>query len=143
MGNVQIVAYNENIFNIPADVNESLLKDRHVAVGMNPMLRYKEGTDAVGCQIRVVYTLGERQIMDYAAVITLLVEGWEEFLSKNPESKEIIAASRDVWEKAIGFVRGVICANATKTGNVAVARLMLPNVDIDKFLENVSVEKIA
>ncbi len=81
--------------------------------------------------------------MDYAAVITLLVEGWNELLSKKPESKEIVIASKDVWVKTIGFVRGVICANATKTGNVAVARLMLPNVNIDKFLENVSIEKLA
>lgn len=143
MGNVQIVAYNENIFNIPADVNEDLLKDKQVAVGMNPMLRYKEGTDAVGCQIRVVYTLEGRQIMDYAAVVTILVEGWNELLKKSSESNEIIAASKNAWEKTIGFVRGVICANATKSGNVAVARLMLPNVDIDKFLENVSIEKVA
>ena len=40
------------------------------------------------------------------------------------------------------IVRGIICANANKTGNVAVARMMIPNVDMDKFLENVSVEKI-
>lgn len=143
MGNVQIVAYNENIFNIPADVNEELLKDKQVAVGMNPMLRYKDGTDAVGCQIRVVYTLDGRQIMDYAAVVTVLVDGWNELLKDSHEDNEIVAASKVAWIKAIDFVRGIICANATKTGNVAVARLMLPNVDFDKFMENVTIEKFS
>jgi hypothetical protein len=142
MENVQIVAYNENIFNIPSDVNEALLKDKKVAVGINPILRYKEGTDAVGCLIRVVYTLDGRQIMDYAAVVTVLVGGWNEILKKTTDGKEIVAASKQAWMKTIDFVRGIICANANKTGNVAVARMMLPNVDMDKFLENVSVEKI-
>ena len=142
MENVQIVAYNENIFNIPSDVNEALLKDKKVAVGINPILRYKEGTDAVGCLIRVVYTLDGRQIMDYAAVVTVLVGGWNEILKKTADGKEIVAASKQAWMKTIDFVRGIICANANKTGNVAVARMMLPNVDMDKFLENVSVEKI-
>ena len=142
MENVQIVAYNENIFNITSDVNEALLKDKKVAVGINPILRYKEGTDAVGCLIRVVYTLDGRQIMDYAAVVTVLVGGWNEILKKTADGKEIVAASKQAWMKTIDFVRGIICANANKTGNVAVARMMLPNVDMDKFLENVSVEKI-
>lgn len=143
MGNVKIVAYNENIFNIPTGVNEVLQQDKQVTVGMNPMLRYKKGTDALGCQIRVVYTLDGRQIMDYAAVVTLLVEGWNDMLEKDPESKEIVAASKDAWEKTIGFIRGVICANATKSGYVAVARLILPNVDMNKFMENISIEKVA
>lgn len=143
MENVQIVAYSENIFNIPADVNESLLKDKQVAVGINPVLRYKEGTDAVGCQMRVVYTLEGRQVMDYAAVVTVLVGGWNEMLKKVTDGKEIVAASKEAWVKTIDFVRGIICANANKTGNVAVAHMMLPNVDIDKFLENVSIEKLS
>jgi hypothetical protein len=143
MANVQIVAYSENIFNIPAGVNEALLKDKQVAVGINPVLRYKEGTDALGCQMRVAYSLDGRQIMDYAAVVTVLVGGWSEILKKTTDGKEIVAASKEAWMKTIDFVRGIICANANKTGNVAVARMMLPNVDMDKFLENVSVEKLS
>lgn len=143
MANVQIVAYSENIFNIPAGVNETLLKEKQVAVGINPVLRYKEGTDAVGCQMRVAYSLDGRQIMDYAAIVTVLVDGWNELLKRAADSKEIVAASKEAWMKAIDFIRGVICANATKAGNLAVARMMLPNVDIDKFIENVSIEKFS
>lgn len=143
MKKAQIVAYNETIFNIPVVVNEDMLKDKQVAVGINPLLRYKDDTDAIGCQVWVVYSIGDKIIMEYGAVLTVVVEGWNNILKNNLQDKDLIAASRDAWELTLGFVRGAISANANTTGNAVVARMLLPNVDIDRFMENVSIEKVA
>lgn len=143
MENVQIVAYSENSFSIPQWVNEELLKDKQVAVNINSLLRYKDGADAVGCQIRVLYTTDNKTVMEYAAVLTVLVAGWAEMLKHNPEKGEIIAASKEAWVQTIDFVRGAICVNATKSGNELVARFILPTVDIEKFLPSVAIEKVA
>jgi|GEM_PF-2703278 hypothetical protein len=142
MDNVQIVAYNENLFNISSDAKEEALKDKQVGVGINPMLRYKDGTNAVGCQLRVVYTLEGRFVMEYAAVITVLIEGWNEFLKKDPDDTEKIKASKAAWREALSFARGAISVNAIHQGNKIIAGLMLPNVDIDKFMLNVAIEKV-
>lgn len=143
MENTHVAAYNETIFNIPVVVREDMLKDKQVSVGINPLLRYKDDTDAIGCQIRVVYSINDMVIMEYGAILTVVVEGWNKLLKKNPQNKDLIAASREAWELTLGFVRGAISANATKMGNAYVARMLLPNVDMDKFMENVSVEKVA
>lgn len=142
MENVLIVAYSEKSFNISQEVNEELLKGKRVAVGINPLLRYKDGTDAIGCQIRVVYSVNDKVILEYAAVLTIIIESWSELLKHNPEKDAIINASKVAWEQTIGFVRGAICANATRTDKL-VARLMLPAIDIEKFLGNVTVDKVA
>ena len=143
MENVQIVAYNENSFVIPQWVNEEMLKDKQVAVNINSLLRYKEGTDAVGCQIRVLYSAEGKTVMEYAAVVTVLISGWTEFLGNNPEKDAIVAASKEAWKQTIDFVRGVICANATKSGSELVARYIMPKVDIEKFLPSVAIEKVS
>ncbi len=142
MENVQIVAYNENSFVIPQWVNEELLKDKQVAVNINSMLRYKEGTDAVGCQIRVVYSAEKKTVMEYAAVVTVLIHGWAELVQNKSEKDVIVAASKEAWIQTIDFVRGVICANATNSGNDLVARFILPKVDVEKFLPSVAIEKV-
>ena len=142
MENAQIVAYNETMFNIPVVVKEDMLKDKQVAVGIKPLLRYKDDTDAIGCQVRIVYSAEDMVIMEYRAVLTVVVEGWNVILRNNPQKKDLIAASREAWVLTLGFVRGAISANATKMGNAIVARMILPNVDIDKFMENMSIEKV-
>lgn len=143
MENVQIVAYSENSFSISQWVDEEFLKDKQVAVNINSLLRYKDGVNALGCQIRVLYTAEDKTVMEYAAVVTVLVDGWAEMLKNNPEKNEIIAASKEAWAQTIGFVRGAICANATKSGNQLVARLILPMVDIEKFLPSVAIEIVS
>ena len=143
MESVQIVAYSENSFSIPQWVNEEMLKDKQVAVNINSLLRYKDGADALGCQIRVLYTADNKTVMEYAAVLTVLIAGWAEMIKKNPEKDEIVAASKGAWAQTIDFVRGAICVNATKSGNELVARFILPTVDIDKFLPSIAIEKVA
>ncbi len=142
MEKAQIAAYNETVFNLPVVVKEDMLKDKQVAVGINPLLRYKDDTDAIGCQVRIVYSVDDMIIMEYGAVLTVVVEGWKEILKKNLQEKDLIASSREAWELTLGFVRGAISANATKMGNAIIARMLLPNVDLDKFMENVSIEKM-
>ena len=143
MENVQIVAYSENSFSIPHWVDEEMLKDKQVAVNINSLLRYKDGADAVGCQIRVLYTADNKTVMEYAAVLTVVIEGWAEILKKNPGKDEIIAASRKAWVQTLDFVRGAICVNAMKSGNELVSRYILPTVNVDKFLPSIAIEKAA
>lgn len=142
MNHVQIVAYSENVFNFSSEVKEEMLKDQPIGVGINPMLRYKDGTNAIGCQLRIVYTIEGKFVMEYAAVITVYVNGWKDFLEKKPSDAEIIAASKSAWQEAIGFARGAICVNASRKGSETIARMMLPNVDMEKFMSNVTIEKV-
>ena len=142
MEHVQIVAYSENMFNISSEVTDDVLKDKRVSVGINPMLRYKDGTNAIGCQLRVVYTIESKFVMEYAAVITVYVNGWKEFLESNPSDADKITATKSAWQEAIGFARGAICVNASHKGSLPISRMMLPNVDIEKFMSKVTIEKV-
>lgn len=142
MSNVQIVAYSENIFNISSDATEEQLKDMQVEVGINPLLRYKDGTDALGCQVRVVYTVDNKIVMEYGAIFTVMVAGWKELVNKNLDNSELIAATKAAWQEVLAFTRGAICVNARNKGSETIARLMLPSVDLDKFLMNVTMEKV-
>lgn len=139
---VQILAYSENRFNISSEVTDDVLKDKKVSVEINPMLRYKAGTNVIGCQLRVMYTIESQFVMEYAAVITVYVNGWKEFLENNPSDADKITATKSAWQEAIGFARGAICVNASHRGSQTIARMMLPNVDIEKFISKVSIEKV-
>ena len=142
MENVQIVAYHENCFSVMPDANDESLRNKEVAVGINPLLRYKEGTNAVGCQLRVEYSVDGKTLMEYSAVLTVMMDGWAGFLKKDTDDSAKIAATREAWRAVLGFVRGAICANATNHRNTLVARMILPVVNLDNFMQTVSISKV-
>lgn len=141
MENVHIVAYHENSFNIMPEANDETLRNKEVSVGITPVLRYKEGTDAMGCQLRVEYSVDGNILMEYSAVLTLIMEGWAEFLKNETDDNEKISATREAWRMVLDFARGAICTNAVNRGNFLVARMMLPPVNIDNFMQNVAIKK--
>lgn len=142
MNKVFILAYKENEFIISAKANEELIRDKELKVGINPVLKYKMDTDAVGCQLRVVYELDDKQILSYSAIMTVVIDGWGEFLKGDPSDKEKIVFSAAAWIEVLGFARGAICAKAQSQSNNAVAQRILPPVEMEKFLEAVSVEAV-
>lgn len=142
MSNVLILAYKENEFIISAEANDELIRDKELKVGINPVLKYKADTNAVGCQLRVVYELDDRQVLSYSAIVTVVIDGWSDFLKNEPSEKEIVEYVTAAWAEVIGFVRGVICAKSMSQGNNALAQRMLPAVDMPRFLEAVALEKV-
>lgn len=144
MGKVQIWNYNEGEFIISGDIKteEQAKQEVKLGVNINPVLKYKDGVDVVGCQMKIVYLLDEKQVMLYSGVLSIWVEGWLDFLSKNPDDTNKVAFSAEAWKEALSFVRGVIYAKAQAQGQGLIAQHLLPPIEMDKFLKAVRVEKV-
>lgn len=142
MSKVFFLAYAENEFIISAEASEKLIGDKELKVGIKPVLKYKDDTEAIGCQLRVVYELEDKQILTYSAIMTVVIDGWGRFLKGEPSDREKINYSATAWIDVLGFARGVICSKAQSQGNNTVAQRMLPPVEMEKFLDAVSIEKV-
>lgn len=144
MANVHIWNYNEGEFIISGDikVEEQVKQEVKLGVNINPVLKYKDGVDVVGCQMKIIYLLDEKQVMLYSGVLSIWVEGWLDFLATNPDDPQKVAFSADAWKEALSFVRGVIYAKAQAQGQELIARHLLPPIEMGKFLEAVRVEKV-
>lgn len=144
MGKVQIWNYNEGEFIISGDIKteEQAKQEVKLGVNINPVLKYKDGVDVVGCQMKIVYLLDEKQVMLYSGVLSIWVEGWLDFLSTNPDDTNKVAFSAEAWKEALSFVRGVIYAKAQAQGQGLIAQHLLPPIEMDKFLKAVRLEKV-
>lgn len=142
MGKVQIWNYNESEFIISGDIKVDNQQEVKLGVNINPVLKYKDGIDVVGCQMKIIYLLDEKQVLLYSGILSIWVEGWQGFLSTNPEDAAKIAYTTDAWKEALGFVRGVIYARAKAEGQELVAQHLLPPIEMDKFMGAIRIEMI-
>lgn len=144
MGKVQIWNYNEGEFIISGDIKieEQAKKEVKLGVNINPVLKYKDAVDVVGCQMKIVYLLDGKQVMLYSGVLSIWVEGWMDFLATNPDDAEKVSFSAEAWKEALSFVRGLIYAKAQAQGQNLIAQHLLPPIEMDEFLAAVKVEKV-
>ena len=71
-------------------------------------------------------------------VLSIRMEEWTDFISKNPKDEEVMAFTEKVWEVTLGYARGVI---GVKTENTELKGLFLPIVKMSDFLPTVKIIK--
>ncbi len=144
MGRIQILAYNENEFIVSKEATDEMLNkpETRVDIGINPLLKYKDETDVIGCQLRVSYSVSGQQVMGYSSILSVFVEGWQEFMKASPSIEAIRSFVSPAWFEVLGFVRGAICVRALSQGYDAVARRLLPPIEMERFMTAVAVEKV-
>ena len=140
---VQISGYKESEFIISSEIRtEQKEEEVKLGVNINPVLKYKDGIDVVGCQMKIVYTLKDKPVFHYSAIISVWIEGWKEFLEQKPADSDISAHSVEAWTEVLGFARGVIYSKAFAQGQAMIAEHLLPPIEMERFMAAVRVEKV-
>lgn len=135
---MRIIAYDEGLFTISPEYKKEGNENSDIEIGIVPTLRYRDNENLIGAQLKIEYLKDNKPFLMYNMVLSIRMEEWTDFISKNPKDEEVMAFTEKVWEVTLGYARGVI---GVKTENTELKGLFLPIVKMSDFLPTVKIIK--
>lgn len=139
MGQFKIMAYDEGQFVCSPDFNVNELGNGNIVVGINPTLLYKVDNDVVGARLSIEYLHNEKEILGFKLLLTILAEGWNDLIKRTSSEEEKRNFQKPLWNLVLDYARGALGA---KTKGTPFEKLFLPSIDIDDFVNSVTIQKV-
>lgn len=134
---MQIVAYDRGPLKVSDTIKREEINFENVEVKISMLLKCNPKGGFLGSQFTVSFIMGEGiDIAELGMMFTVYIEGWPEFIQKNPSNEEIftfLKADGKFFEFMLNAANAVVMERGVGT---LVEGFFVPCiVDIDEFIQ--------
>lgn len=134
---IRLIGFQETDFKVKAgiEITQDMLPE--MSISIQPMLRYRTDSDLVGVQVGIAYEYKGQKLLTYGVILTFQIKEWKEIALKITSKEHPDGLAMQLFEIAIGFVRGAMAIHAR---NTSFDETFLPIINLKEMMDSVQWE---